>query len=305
MDATVRLLVLGAAGMFGNAAFRVLSMEPGLEVYGAARRPEALPDLNIASADRLVTVADVLDLDAVRETIMRIGADVVINAVGVVKQLQAADDPLVALPINALFPHQLALLCREAGARLIQISTDCVFNGLRGGYTEDDIADATDLYGRSKLLGEVDYPNAITLRTSIVGHELGSRHGLIEWFLSQNDSVLGFRRAIFSGLTTVELARVIARNIIPRPELRGIYHVGAEPINKHDLLTLVAEVYGKRITIVPTDQPFIDRSLRSDRFRAAANYVPSDWPTMIRDLHLAYFPQPRRPSEKEERRLAC
>jgi dTDP-4-dehydrorhamnose reductase len=207
---------------------------------------------------------------------------VVINCVGLVKQLAEADDPLAAIPINSLLPHRLARLCGAAGARLVHMSTDCIFSGAKGMYTEADMPDAKDLYGRSKYLGEVDYPNAITLRTSIIGHELNSGHSLVGWFLAQQGSVKGFRRAIFSGLPTVELARVIRDHVIPHPEMYGVYHVSADPINKFDLLTLISNVYGKKINIAKDEKFIIDRSLDSTRFRNATGYQPQPWPELVR-----------------------
>jgi len=284
----MRVVVLGATGMLGNAAMRVLAREPGFEVFGVSRRPVTPAEFPGVPAGQFLQIPDIAALDAIADVLARTRAEAVINAIGVVKQLQSADDPLVALPINALLPHQLARLCGEAGARLIHVSTDCVFDGKRGGYTEEDVANATDLYGRSKLLGEVDAPHAITLRTSIVGHELGSRHGLIDWFLGQEGSVFGFTRAIFSGVTTVELARVIARHVLPAPGLHGLYHLSAAPISKYDLLSIAAQVYEKEIAIVARDEPVIDRSLRSDRFRAATGYEPPDWRSLLMDLRDAY-----------------
>jgi dTDP-4-dehydrorhamnose reductase len=165
------------------------------------------------------------------------------------------------------------------------VSTDCVFSGRKGGYRESDPSDAEDFYGKSKFLGEVAYPNTITLRTSIIGHELQSAHGLIDWFLAQQRECSGYRRAIFSGVPTVVLARIIRDVVIPLPELYGVYHVAAHPISKYELLRLVAEAYGKRIEIVPDDQVVIDRSLNAERFFAATGYAPSDWPELIRSMH--------------------
>ncbi|MCK0207775.1 SDR family oxidoreductase [Starkeya koreensis] len=284
----MKVVVLGVTGMLGNAAMRVLAREPGIEVFGVSRRPVTAEEFPGIPAEAFLRIPDVAALDAIGEILARTRADAVINAIGIVKQLQSADDPLVALPINALLPHQLARLCAGHGARLIHVSTDCVFDGRRGAYTEADVANATDLYGRSKLLGEVDAPNALTLRTSIIGHELGSRHGLIDWFLGQEGSVYGFTRAIFSGLTTVELTRVIARHVLPDAGLRGLYHVSAAPISKFDLLSLAARVYGKSVAILPRDEPVIDRSLNSDRFRQATGYRPPDWPTLLEELRTGY-----------------
>ena len=187
--------------------------------------------------------------------------------------------------INALLPHRLARLCEVTGARLVHMGTDCVFSGAKGMYTEADASDAKDLYGRSKYLGEVDYPHAITLRTSIIGHELNGSRSLVGWFLAQEGSVKGFKRAIFSGLPTVEIARLIRDYVIPYPDLHGLYHVSAEPINKFDLLTLVANHYGKSIDILRDETFVIDRSLDSTRFRAVTGFHPAPWDELIRVMH--------------------
>jgi dTDP-4-dehydrorhamnose reductase len=160
-----------------------------------------------------------------------------------------------------------------------------VFSGAKGNYLETDPSDAKDLYGRSKYLGEVDYPHAVTLRTSIVGHELGSAHGLVGWFLAQQGSVRGFTKAIFSGLPTVELARVIHDFVIPNETLRGVYHVSSRAIDKYSLLKLVAEAYGKAIEITPDAKLVIDRSLDSTRFRSAVGYAPPEWDALVAQMH--------------------
>lgn len=275
------VLILGASGMLGNAAMRVFAEEPGYDVYGTVRNAASIRFFPEPLRGRVVAGVEANSVDDLLGVVARFRPDTVINCVGVVKQFDASNDPLVTLPLNTILPHRLARLCQAVGARLIHISTDCVFDGRRGDYREDDVANATDLYGRSKLLGEVYYRNAITLRTSIIGHEMDGNHALIDWFLSQRGSVNGFAKAIFSGLTTVELSRVIAQHVIPRPELSGLYHVSVDPINKHDLLSLVADVYGKTIDIVRREEPVIDRSLSSERFRAATGYMPPDWMTLI------------------------
>jgi dTDP-4-dehydrorhamnose reductase len=231
---------------------------------------------------------DVTDFRQLSDRIEHAKPNVIINAVGMVKQLNGAKDPAVSIELNALLPHRLAELCERIGARLIHVSTDCVFSGDRGGYTESDPPDAQDLYGRSKLLGEVDLPNAITLRTSIIGHELDevNSHSLIGWFLNQKGTVNGFRRAVFSGLPTVELARVIRDHVLVQPSLHGLYHVAAEPINKFDLLQLVAGAYGKTISLQPCDVPVVDRSLNASRFRNATGYTAPSWPDLVNSMAL-------------------
>lgn len=281
----MKVLVIGATGMLGNAMIRVLSEKANWQVFGTARSESAkqlfAPDI----AKRLIFGIDVEQHDSLIKAITQINPDVVINCVGLIKQLSNAENPLQAIPINALLPHRLAQLCEPVGARLVHMSTDCVFSGRKGGYREIDVPDAEDIYGRSKLLGEVSYPHAITLRTSIIGHELQSAHGLVGWFLSQQDRCSGYTKAIFSGLPTVVFAQVIRDVVIPRPDLSGVYHVAAQPISKYDLLKLIASVYGKQIEITPDDKLVIDRSLNADRFREATGYVAPEWPALIKTMH--------------------
>lgn len=276
-----RVLVLGASGMLGSALFRFFSQCPGVEAIGTSRSSSLLKHLPADVHTNLVLGLNVEETDSVIGLFAKVRPDVVVNCIGVVKQLSESCDPLVAVPINSLFPHRLARLCDLAGARLVHISTDCVFSGRKGMYTESDPPDALDIYGRSKALGEVDYPNAITLRTSIIGHEISGARSLIGWFLAQEGEVSGFRHAIFSGLPTVELARVIRDHVLPHPELHGIYHVSAQPISKLDLLKLVADAYEKKITIVPEEQTIIDRSLNSARFREATGFNPKPWGELV------------------------
>lgn len=280
----MKVLVLGVSGMLGNAMLRTLAEGEGLDVYGTARSVSVRRFFSTELNDRIFTGVDVENQDSLAGILAELKPQVVINCIGLVKQLAEANEPLAALPINALLPHRLALLCELGGARLVHVSTDCVFAGTRGNYRESDPSDALDLYGKSKFLGEVAYPHTITLRTSIIGHELGSAHGLVGWFLSQEGLVQGYRRAIFSGLPTVELSRIVRDIVLPRPALAGLYHVAAMPIAKLDLLKLVAKAYGKTIAIEPDDSVVIDRSLNSDRFREATGYVAPAWPDLVAQM---------------------
>lgn len=282
----MKILVLGVTGMLGNAVFKAFSQDAQHEVWGTLRHSAALRNFPAADCGRLLTGIDVLDQDALVAVLTKVRPDVVINCVGLIKQQSDANDPLTALPINAMLPHRLAHLCDLLDARLIHVSTDCVFSGRKGGYLESDLSDAEDLYGKSKYIGELhDLPNAITLRTSIIGHELTSNHSLVDWFLAQQGSVRGFSRAIFSGLPTVELARVMKDFVLPHPQLNGLYHVAAAPIAKLDLLALVAAQYDKAIEIHPDATLVIDRSLNSERFTQATGYNAPSWPRLIELMH--------------------
>lgn len=277
----MKIMVLGATGMLGNTMFRVLMQDMNLDVYATVRHESARNYFNEDTSNKIITGVDVDHHDSIMRAFAIINPDVVINCIGLVKQIAEANDPLQAVPINTLLPHRLAALCQLTGSRLVHISTDCVFSGTKGGYLETDFPDAYDLYGRSKLLGEVDYPHAVTLRTSIIGHELSGQRSLISWFLSQEESIKGFNRAIFSGLPTVELSRVVRDYVLPRSDLRGLYHVAAKPINKFDLLQLVATTYRKSINIIPSEELVVDRSLVAEKFYKATGYVPPEWPDLI------------------------
>ena len=281
----MRILVLGASGMLGNAMVRVLSEKAEWEVFGSVRSGGAGRIFSPRIVDRMVNGVDVENHDALVKAFAQARPDVVVNCIGLVKQLADAADPLLAIQINSLLPHRLARLCDLVGARLVHISTDCVFSGEKGGYSEDDPSDAKDLYGKSKFLGEVNYPHTLTLRTSLIGHELQGAHGLVGWFLAQQGRCKGFRRAIFSGLPTIALAQIIRDVVIPKPELFGLYHVSAKPITKYDLLRLVAQVYGKSIEVIPDESLVIDLSLNAERFQLATGYVAPEWTELIKLMH--------------------
>lgn len=285
MSGETTVLVVGAAGMLGNAVLRFFADSPGYVVVGAGRSATWLNLLPEALRGRTISGLDVGDGEQLAELFARVKPDVVVNCVGLVKQLAESSDPLAAIPINSLLPHRLVRLCSRTDARLIHVSTDCVFSGAKGNYRETDIPDASDMYGRSKLLGEVDDQRAVTLRTSIIGPELGRAHGLLGWVLSQRGSVKGFTRAIFSGLPTFELARVMRDFVLPSPDIRGVYHVAADPISKHDLLSLIVRFYDLPIEIEPDEALAIDRSLDATRFRALTGYVAPAWPELVRAMH--------------------
>ncbi len=280
----MKILVLGVTGMLGNTMFRYLSRSPELEVYGAARNERAVGHFPENLRAKILTGINIENQDALIKVYASARPDVVINCVGLVKQLAECNDPLVTIPVNTLLPHRLVALCQLTGSRLIHVSTDCVFSGSKGNYSEADFPDAVDLYGRSKLMGEVDAPHAITLRTSLIGHELAGNHSLVNWFLAQQGTAKGYTQAIFSGLPTVEIGRVILEYVLPHADLCGLYHVAAAPINKYDLLRLIAAAYNKPIEVIADHKLKIDRSLDASRFNAATGYQPLDWPELIKRM---------------------
>ena len=263
----MKILVLGAQGMLGHQL--VSSLQARHEVTAAVRRD-----------------ADLRDPAALQALLARAAPAAVINAAGVIPQRPDGADAVENLEVNALLPQRLAVLCRAAGARLIHVSTDCVYSGERGNYREQDRPDPVDLYGRTKLLGEPAGAGVLVLRTSLIGASPARRTGLVEWFLAQRGPVQGYRHAIFSGVTTQEFARV-AELLLARPAAAGLYHLSAAPISKFDLLSQLRERLGLATQILPAAEPRIDRSLDSARFRADFSYVPPSWDAMLDELAAA------------------
>lgn len=285
----MKLIVLGASGMLGSKLFQLLRKEKPFITYGTIRgsrkalRPMFYDDENIIEG------VDVLSEEKLKRLFDIVKPDIVINCVGFIKQLLTPLTTLECIELNAAFPHRLAKLTAQFDAKLIHFSTDCVFSGKKGNYKEVDIADARDVYGITKYLGELHDDNTLTLRTSIIGHEISSSNSLVDWFLSQRGEIKGYRNAIFSGLPTTEVARVLIEYIIPKNDLNGLYHLSVDPINKFDLLQLVAKQYAKEININPSDEVSVDRSLNSSKFKLATNYSHDRWPELIEQMHAEYL----------------
>lgn len=280
----MNILILGASGMIGQAMLQVLSLNKEWRVVGTSRARRQLNSKHLP----LRMGIDLLDPDQVGLIFKEELPDIVINCAGLTKHLPEGSDPIAAIKSNALLPHRIADQCAIANSRLIHISTDCVYSGLKGDYCEADNPDAQDIYGKSKVLGEVFGPNQITLRTSTIGHEGGTQFGLLEWFLSQS-SCVGYTNAFFSGVTTIELARVVKDFVIPNKNLEGLYHVSADSIDKYSLLRLVADVYKFNIPIEKNGDVKINRSLNSDLFREVTGYQAPSWLTMINAMHKCWL----------------
>jgi dTDP-4-dehydrorhamnose reductase len=284
-----RILILGGGGMLGHKLCHELSGD-GHEVFATVRdKANSYREYaEVFAGTTLLEGVDVLDESALLEALNRSSPEVVVNAVGIVKQLPAAQNRLISVAVNSYLPHRLALCCRQRQCKLIHISTDCVFSGRHGGYTEQSPSDAEDVYGKSKFLGETDasQPSALTLRTSFIGRELHRpTHGLVEWFLAQKGRVKGFRKALYTGLTSRELCRVISLVIEKHRDLAGVYQVASETINKYDLLMLIRKVYGLDIEIEPQDDFVCDRSMSAEAFTKATGYSAPAWAAMIEDMH--------------------
>ena len=277
----MKILILGGGGMLGHKLLQC--WEKKFDVRSTVRSDYTkYRQFEFFDVNRIVENVEVENLQIIEKTINEIRPNVIVNAVGIIKQLPSAKNVVKTLQINSIFPHQLAELGEKYSARLITISTDCVFSGTKGNYTEADIPDAPDLYGKSKGLGEVTGENCLTLRTSIIGRELNGAHSLVEWFLSnQGKTVKGYVNAIYTGFPTVVFADIIADLIENHPNLSGLYQVSSEPINKYELLKIIRDAYQADIRIEPFEEFVIDRSLDSTKFRDAVGFKPLEWHKMV------------------------
>ena len=280
----MRLLILGGSGMLGHQLWRGLHAQH--DTWVTLRRPVAdFAVHNLFDEAKAIQLDDITDDTALERALGQAKPEAVINCVGLIKQRDEASDEALTLRVNAEFPHRLAKRCGEAGARLIHFSTDCIFAGTKGNYTESDPSDAADLYGQSKHQGEVADAHSVTLRTSVIGHELGTNLALLDWFLSQRgQAISGFTKAIYSGFTTLEMARIVDRILTQHPALSGVWHVASESISKFALLQLCREKLGWEGVIEPNDEFVCDRSLNADRFNQATGYTPPSWEAMISEL---------------------
>ncbi len=277
------VLILGVNGMLGSTMMQFFKQQNKFTTCGTIRN-EILSDKIRCFEQDIFQNVIAEDPTLLENLIISKKPKFIINCIGIIKQLDVSNDASLSININSIFPHRLAFLCKKHGVRLIHISTDCVFNGAKGMYVENDLPDAEDLYGKTKFLGEVTYDHCVTLRTSIIGHETSSSHSLLEWFLKQDGEVNGYQKAIFSGFPTFELSKIIHDIVLCEPSLSGLYHVSSEPINKYDLLKLFSEIYLKEIKINVDQGLIINRSLDSTKFRNITGFEPSSWKSMIKKM---------------------
>jgi len=280
----MKVLILGSNGMLGHKLYQVLT--PLFEVTGTIRGPYSdISPYGFFQRSQIVPDVDCRDISRVERVIEETSPDVVINSVGIVKKLEKEQGVLLSIWLNSLFPHQLYRICQAKGIRLILISTDCVFSGRQGNYRDDDSADAADIYGKTKYLGEVNEAGALTIRTSFIGRELAGSNGLLEWFLSNRGSkVQGYTNAIFSGFSSLHLSRIIADIIRIHRNLSGLYHVSSEPISKFKLLTLINMAMKLNIEIEECPGFHCNRSLDSSRYQRETSFTAPSWEQMIDEL---------------------
>lgn len=287
-----RILIFGASGMLGSAMFDHFYQQQEFVVYGTCTDVSKVDHCMIFSkAMPNILELDVNNEDHVSSILESIKPDIIINCVGFIKQRSHSEknDEIGAnikhIMTNAVFPWILVKL-KEKSARLIHISTDCVFSGIKGNYNETDVCDCIDLYGRTKLIGEPIGDNVCVIRTSIIGHELNTSVSLLDWFLQSNQKVSGYVNAVFSGLPTIVLARMIAEYVIPYPSLNGLFNLSASPISKFELLDKVRRVYNKDVDLCRDSDLVIDRSLNSQKLRKTTGFKAPTWDEMLSELYI-------------------
>jgi dTDP-4-dehydrorhamnose reductase len=272
-----KVIVLGASGMLGHKMLQILSQR--FETYGTIRKTTS----EILKSYCLYDAVDVNNFSSVLKVFGKVKPDVIVNCIGIVKQLPESNDWNVSHAVNSEFPHKLDIYAQSHDAQLIHFSSDCVFDGTLGLYTERHIPNATDIYGKTKFSGEV--PNALTLRTSIIGREIDTCHGLLEWFLSKRGmKVQGYTKAVFSGVTTNELSQLVSDIIYNETNFKGLYHVASKPISKFDLLTKINEYVDNKVIIEPIDGEVMNRSLSGYKLERKIGYKSPSWDDMIKDM---------------------
>ena len=283
----MKLLIFGSNGLVGNTLTKYFLAKRNFETLGVVRDDSKISLFPRNYEKNFITLKNFLNFDGIEKIINGFQPDFVINSCGLTNKINYKNANLVEkyIQINSLFPHKLYEICNKYEIKLIHLSSDCVFSGIKGFYSENDFPDPKDIYGRSKLIGELDYKNSITIRKSVIGHELDTKKGLLEWFLSEKDVVKGFKNVIFSGMTVLELANLIENFIIPNKTLSGIFHVSGNSISKYDLLKIIAEVYSKSIDICLDKSINIDRSLNSSKFNEITGYNAKPWPILIKSMY--------------------
>jgi len=283
----MKIIILGSNGLVGNTITKYFFERENYQIIPILRDYSKLKLFHKKFHQNFLVIENILNYPETEKIFKSINPDILINCLGITNK-EILNNPFKVekfITINSLFPHWLQRICSDLGARLIHLSTDCIFSGNKGFYSENDIPDPPDIYGRSKLLGELNYENTLTIRKSVIGHELITKKGLLEWFLDQTNFVQGYKNVIFSGITVLELARLIDNYIIPRSDLKGILNISGESISKFDLLKILAQVYDKSIEIIPNESMKINRTLNGSQFNKLTGYKISSWSSLIKSMY--------------------
>ena len=280
----MRILILGGTGMLGHTLWQYFSLRFP-DTYTTIRQSRTVYEkYELFTSDKVIDSVDVVDFQMLTGIMKCIKPDFILNCIAITKRRKEADIAIHAITLNALLPHKLVEWGKNNSAKVVNFSTDCVFDGGQGNYTEESLTNAADLYGKTKVLGEIQGENALTLRSSFIGTELYAGTELLEWFLSQTGVVKGFKNAIYSGLTTLELSRIIENIMVNHRGVTGLYNISSDPISKFDLLMFIKEKMHLNVEVVPDETIRCNRSLDSTKFRKEFSYTPPTWEAMIEEL---------------------
>ncbi len=274
-----KILVLGVNGLLGHRVFINLNKNKKFKVIGTLR---SMNKNNIFIKKKIIENFNVLNFDNLKKKINYIRPDFIINCIGVTNKKIKNNKTSDLILINSVLPHYLDSLSKKLKFKLIHISTDCVFSGLKNFYTEIDPCDVQDLYGLTKFIGEIRNSKNLTIRTSIIGHEMSEKNGLLEWFLSQK-SVKGFSKVVYSGVTTNQLSEIIER-CITKYNLSGLFQVSSKPISKFELLKLIKKIYKKDIKIKKSVKMKKKLILNSKKFTKKTKYLVKPWKDQIEEM---------------------
>lgn len=278
----MRILVLGGTGLIGNRLTRQLRQNA--DVYASTRTSLVeMPMLeNILEPNKWIFGLDATDFQFLESEIKRLKPDVIVNCLGVVKHQINPKNAEATILLNSVLPWRLSGIAEKYDFKLIHLSTDCVFSGETGNYKESSSPDAVDLYGRSKILGELNNAHVLTIRTSFVGREIKTFANLFEWVQRcQTTRITGYKRAIYSGLTTQAISEVIEKLIFDFSALTGLWHVSSEPISKYDLICMLNNSLNLKLDIESSEEFFCDRSLDSTAFASKTSLAIPNWITMV------------------------
>lgn len=284
----MRVFLVGANGMLGATLFRYLGGDDAIHLCGSMRGDPSrstIASLPRGPNTKLLGGLSGPDSEQFAQAVADFSPDVIVNCVGWRRRPQNVAETAEMIAANSLWPHRLAALAAQKGARMVHFSTDGVFSGRRGHYREADTPDPVDAYGCSKWLGEPDYRHCLTLRTSMIGHAFFESDQLVDWLVRQKGAIHGYRNAIFSGLPTIEIANIVKTIVLPRVELSGVWHLASAPISKFDLIEMIAERYELHVEVAAVDEPVIDRSLDPTRFRETTGYIAPPWPELVDRMH--------------------
>jgi dTDP-4-dehydrorhamnose reductase len=284
MKSNKKVLILGVGGMIGHQMFR--SLKTQFEVHGTLKETiEKYKDFEIFDSTNIFENCDAQNFDKIEQVLNQFKPDVILNCIGITLRKPEIKDELYAEKINSDFPQFLKNYTERSHAYLVHFSTDCVFSGKTGPYTEDSVPDAEDVYGRTKAKGEVQGSHTLTLRGSMIGRELVGKTELLEWALSQKDKkIKGYTKALYSGVTTSVMAGLIADLINRSEKLTGLYQVSSQPISKFELLQEINAAFKLNMTIEENDSYLNEKILKSEKLTNKIGFHSLSWNEMLDEL---------------------